>query len=361
MFLKALHRLSIVLLVLITGCTSQPLRTKTPSGISIMSYNVENLFDTQHDEGKDDYTFLPLALKKSNPAFIAGCAKANSEYRKEECLTNDWNDELLDMKMKRLADTILSVNGEGPDILMVQEVENLRVLKQLNDKYLQKAGYQTVVLIEGEDQRGIDVGLMSRLPLAGTPVLHPMEIRHGQQKPDWKRPLTRGILEVPLKLPNGETLIAMGLHFPSQAAPTEFRKEAIQLLNSLMEKKGQKAMVIAAGDSNVSAPEEEQHKLQKDLMGSKWKVSHLIGCEKCEGTYNYKGTWNFFDVILFSPNMVDGKASYQVQTGSIRIPKEGKYQVRIDGTPARFDSKGAVGVADHLPIYAEIVPAQPTK
>ena len=31
-----------------------------------MTYNVENLFDTKHDEGKDDYTFLPLSFKRTS-------------------------------------------------------------------------------------------------------------------------------------------------------------------------------------------------------------------------------------------------------------------------------------------------------
>ncbi len=354
--LKALHRLTVLSLVTLAACATRPPVSKTPGSISIMSYNVENLFDTRHDEGKDDYTFLPLDLKKKSPELRAGCEKNTSEYRKEECLETDWNDRLLESKMKRLADTILSIPGTGPDVLLVQEVENLGVLKQLNDKYLGPAQYQTVVLIEGEDTRGIDIGLLSRLPLAGEPKLHPMEIRHGMQKPDWKRPLTRGILEVPLKLPDGKKLTVMGFHFPSQAAPTEFRREAIQNLNALLEKKNPNELVVAGGDSNISTEEEQTNKLQSQLMASKWQVSHLIGCITCEGTLNYRGTWNFFDVLLFSPAFLDEKSGYKILSDKIRIPSEGKYQLKLDGTPARFDAKSAVGVADHLPIYSEIAP-----
>ena len=32
--------------------------------MKIMTYNVENLFDTQHDEGKNDFDFLPDSNRK---------------------------------------------------------------------------------------------------------------------------------------------------------------------------------------------------------------------------------------------------------------------------------------------------------
>lgn len=358
--LKTLQGFTVLILVTtltsLTSCTSSTVRNKdNPSSISVMSYNLENLFDTQHDEGKNDYTFLPKSLKKADLAIEAGCEDTDSAYRKDECLNTDWNDKILDLKMKRLADTILAVNGIGPDILIVEEVENIHVLNQLNSKYLAKANYQTVVLIEGEDKRGIDVGLLSRLPLAGTAKLNPIEFTPDKKDPNWTRPLTRGILEVPLKLPTGETLTVFGFHMPSQGAPTQMRKDAIVSLNKLMDKRDPNTLAIAGGDCNVSAKEEAVNHLQRDLMGSKWGVSHYIGCKDCVGTEYYHGIWSFFDVLLFSPQLMSGKASYQLKTSSISIPQGGKYQLKIDGTPARFDATGSVGVTDHLPIYAELI------
>ncbi|MCH2100039.1 MAG: hypothetical protein MK142_16780, partial [Pseudomonadales bacterium] len=42
--------------------------------IRIMTFNVENLFDTTHDEGKNDETYLPLSVKQSD-AHRAKCAR----------------------------------------------------------------------------------------------------------------------------------------------------------------------------------------------------------------------------------------------------------------------------------------------
>ncbi len=345
-------------LFILAACTSKPVSgPKTNTNISIMAYNLENLFDTEHDEGKNDFAFLPKKMKEEDMDIEKLCEKASdTDYRKDECINSDWNDQKLEVKFKRLADTILSVNGNGPDILIVEEVENIKVLQQLNQKYLAKAGYQTVVLIEGEDERGIDVGLMSRLPLAGKPVLNSIEFQPTTVNQKGERPKTRGILEVPLKLPNGETLTAMGLHFPSQGAPVEQRKDAVIYLNKLLAAKGPNALVVAGGDCNISSKEEKMYHLQRDLMGSQWAVSNYVGCKDCLGTEVYRDVWSFFDILLFSPALTNGKGSYQLKPQTIRTPKEGKYQVEMSGYPARFNAKKSVGVSDHFPIYGEISP-----
>src|SRR5690606_36364286 len=41
-------------------------QARETSEVSVMAYNLENLFDTSHDEGKEDWTYLPLAFKCSS-------------------------------------------------------------------------------------------------------------------------------------------------------------------------------------------------------------------------------------------------------------------------------------------------------
>ena len=52
--------------------------------ISLMTFNVENMFDNTHDEGTEDYTNLPLS-EKSKPEVQSYCASISSEYYKKEC------------------------------------------------------------------------------------------------------------------------------------------------------------------------------------------------------------------------------------------------------------------------------------
>ena len=144
-----------------------------PNKIGIMTFNVENLFDTKHDAEKHDYTFLPLREKKISKQVKAYCETLKNPKWKNECHYLDWSPTNLSMKMKNLAAAILQVNdGKGPDILILQEVENKNVLQELVGKYLKKAGYTSVILIEGKDIRGIDTAIVTRLPVIGEPVLH---------------------------------------------------------------------------------------------------------------------------------------------------------------------------------------------
>ena len=60
-----------------------------------------------------------------------------------------------------IADRILSMNV---DVLAVQEVEHIEILKEFNQNHLHGL-YAHVALIEGNDRRMIDVGVLSKLPL----------------------------------------------------------------------------------------------------------------------------------------------------------------------------------------------------
>ena len=46
--------------------------------VSLMTWNVENLFDTEHDAGKQDFAYLPLSVKRAHPEYLASCVKSKS-------------------------------------------------------------------------------------------------------------------------------------------------------------------------------------------------------------------------------------------------------------------------------------------
>ncbi len=82
------------------------------------------------------------------------------------------------------ATTLIStrVLSTDVDVLAVQEVENIEALQTFNREYLGGA-YPYVVLVEGNDPRLIDVGMLSKLPI-GRIVSH-------QTEPDPVRPIDR--------------------------------------------------------------------------------------------------------------------------------------------------------------------------
>ncbi len=216
-----------LILSLATGCAVSfkkdhwELPPKAENEVSVMSFNMENLFDTVKTPGHNDETYLPLAMKAADPKLREACAKENdSAYRRNECLGTDWTPEALNKKLSNIAQVVLGVDGTGPDNLMIMEIESDVVLNQLNKEHLQAAHYQTQVIIDGPDVRGINVAFLSRWPLVGKPVLHPIPWKPANEEDRKWMERSRRILEVTVKAPNGDPITFMVAHFPSQANPT---------------------------------------------------------------------------------------------------------------------------------------------
>jgi endonuclease/exonuclease/phosphatase family metal-dependent hydrolase len=105
-------------------------KPRTPGTIRVATYNVLNFFDSDpatrtHSEGD--------------------AAPIKPEGEREAA-----------------ADAIRAINA---DIVALQEVESLPVVKAFITKYLADMGYDHAVLIESEDPRGIDNAVISRFPI----------------------------------------------------------------------------------------------------------------------------------------------------------------------------------------------------
>ncbi|MCO6435781.1 MAG: endonuclease/exonuclease/phosphatase family protein [Phycisphaerae bacterium] len=98
------------------------------AGFKVASFNILNLFDDVDD---------PYTSDETTPA------KSRDE-------------------MKHVAEAIRRIN---PDVIALQEVENRGYLQRFVDVFLGDMGYENVVLLDGPDPRGIDVALVSRLPV----------------------------------------------------------------------------------------------------------------------------------------------------------------------------------------------------
>ena len=104
-------------------------------------YNQENLFDTIHDEGKNDYEYLPGGTMK-------------------------WGGMKYFAKLKNMAKVLSEMGTDrlpqvGAAVIGVSEVENSRVLADLVAQPPLKARGMEFVHIEGPDVRGIDCALLS--------------------------------------------------------------------------------------------------------------------------------------------------------------------------------------------------------
>ena len=147
-----MSKLLILSIALISGQVFGGGGLRGPLKVSIMSYNLENLFDTTHDEGKEDYTYLPYLYKQSTQSVLDYCNGLDNDYYRQTCLELDWSENVLNKKIQNLAKVITTYNnGQGADIIVFQEVENINALNLLVKDGLKGKGYHYVSLLEGRD------------------------------------------------------------------------------------------------------------------------------------------------------------------------------------------------------------------
>jgi len=336
----------LALTLLVTACSE----TEAPAPVTIMAFNVQNLFDNTDDPGKDDKAYLPIGAKQSD-AHIEECNTIPVESWRIECLYLDWSDPAIDHKLSVLAATIKQVNdGRGPDIIALQEVENLDILERLRTEYLADSAYLPGILIEGQDIRGVDVAFLTRLPLAEPVTLHPLIL---EDYPD-RVGDTRGVLEATFELPGGSLLTGYSVHFPAPFHPTEMRELAYDHLNQVRAQLPADRNVFAAGDFNTTSTEDAEQNMLDRFVRSLWTVSN-DHCDDCRGTafYSRDLSWSFLDMILYSPARGE-KTTWDIRADGVHIANQNVAQVTKDGTPQRYDSETRIGVSDHWPVIATI-------
>jgi len=98
-------------------------------------------------------------------------------------------------ELEHLAAAIRQVNA---DVLALQEVENRFYLERFNELLLSDLGYENVVLYEGNDRRGIDVALLSRLPVGPVTSYRHLRFPDGNgQSMAFQRDLLRARIDPP--------------------------------------------------------------------------------------------------------------------------------------------------------------------
>lgn len=337
----------------------------------VMSYNVENLFDTVKDPRWNDTEFLP-----------DGSAH--------------WTNEKLLGKLKNLAEVVKSSDSDGksacPDVLALVEVENYAVLKFWNEHYLKECGYSddNIFIYQPAadekvvaDKRGIKVALISRLQSSSRPYLH--FVYEG----------ARYILEVNLEY-DGTPITFFVNHWKSRRGGGEEKriKSAQVLMKRLEEyqKYDPDHDIVIMGDFNDQPEnkslfrylntEPDPEEVVRDITDVKlWNTSfnlfylpkliednrdYLSDEElqelvnrytKLRGTYHYHKENKFYqlDQMLISRGMLDDEG-FRYIPDSFKVVKPKKFQTE-EGGPLAFRQVGAnqfIGASDHFPIMMRI-------
>lgn len=312
-------------------------------------YNQENLFDTIHDEGKNDYEYMPEGTMKWNGMKYLAKLKNMSKV-------------LAEMGTDRLPNV-------GAAVIGVSEVENSRVLRDLVEQAPLKARGMDFVHIEGPDRRGVDCALLYN-PRFFTPEKSFLQPYIYEEKDSAQR--TRGFLTVQGKLA-GDDVTFIVCHWPSRAAVSYYRERAGRQVRALADsiRKADPGMkILVMGDMNddpfnpsmakeLGARREMKGMKEGDFYNPWWNVLAKEG----RGTLMYDGKWNLFDQIVLSGNLLnpEGKKDYsslkffknEIFSRNYLFQTEGRYK----GNTKRTHAGGVWlnGYSDHLPVVVYLV------
>ncbi len=241
----------------------------------------------------------------------------------------------ISSKLGVLADTIRQVNdGQGADIIALQEVENVAVLERLRTEFLADLGYLPAILVEEPTRASMCI--LFELPLLGEPKLHPLLV------PDFpdRQGDTRGVLQADFEMADGSILTGFSVHFPAPFHPTGMRETAYEHLNELRDALPDNHHVFAAGDFNTTSSEDARERLLDRFARPDWTLAHDVGCDECSGSYYYgrDGTWSFLDMILFSPARGEN-ATARIRADSVPIANRNPAQVSSERHAGAFSQR----------------------
>ena len=299
--------------------------------LTVVELNCENLFDYQHDSLKNDYEYLPDALRH-------------------------WDKGKYWKKLNHIGQTIISCgeqNGEWqmPDLVALCEVENDTVLHDLTKRSLLRKARYEYVMTHSADERGIDVALLYSPFSFALINSHPLRV-----EPYANRGPTRDILYASGMLITGDTLHVLVVHSPSryggERASRPYRLRVADKLCAAVDSiraLSPHAKILMAGDfndysTNIPIIHIEQHGMT-DIS------RHAEGTHGAKGTYRYQGEWGSLDHILVSQPMVPWLTDFRINDQPFLLEDDEKY----GGVQPKRNYKGFKynhGYSDHLPLVA---------
>lgn len=323
--------------VWLTSCSS--VKKTLRHEYTVISYNVENLYDTADDLKIPDEEFLPTSEKK-------------------------WDNEKYLKKLNDISKVITEINPqELPEIIGLVEIENQQVLVDLVNTENLKGKYG-IIHEESPDYRGIDVALIYRKD-AFKEVTHEVLPVTFPDDPEFK---TRDILHVTGKIRNKIVHLFVN-HWPSRIGGDKKTEPKRILAASVLKKKVDEilgsdinANIIIMGDMN----DEPTNKSLKEILGaqapeSKAKLVNLMipDDNSGKGTYYFNSNWNMLDNLIVSESILkstkirveSGKGFIYNSDWMIFKNKNG------DNTPNRtyVGNKYVGGVSDHFPVYFKML------
>ncbi|MBX2845131.1 MAG: endonuclease [Saprospiraceae bacterium] len=267
----------------------------------IVSYNVENLFDTWDEPYKFDDDFTPMGA-------------------------NRWTRARYEKKVQDIGKVLVNAAGDKvPAVIGLIEVENRKVLEDLlNNSPLRKFQY-AIIHEDSPDERGIDVAF-----LYDTDQFNYIDYQIGRiEFPDDVEDETRDILMVKGSFGKDTVFFAVN-HWPSrrggvaETAPKRMHvAETLRAKTDAIRAKQPNAHIILMGDFNDSPFDVSvANGLKAGALNNNTAPLINLMSERYrngQGTYKYQNQWNMLDHFIVSRNLLDEEGKLFIADNSLQI------------------------------------------
>jgi endonuclease/exonuclease/phosphatase family metal-dependent hydrolase len=222
------------------------------------------------------------------------------------------------IKEAAIENTARVIHEVNADVICVIEVENRIAASRFNDVVIPKVGglkYDHVMLIDGNDDRGIDVGIMTRQSFD----IHSI-VSHVDDTDAKGQIFSRDCPEYKISTPIGNTVLVLVNHFKSKGfgSPTENdykRKRQANKVRAIYDERLSQGfdLIAVAGDLNDTPRRDPM----QPLLGNGSSLVDIMEHSKFTGdgrpgTFANGSASQKLDYILMSPKLAD-----KVQKGGI--------------------------------------------
>jgi endonuclease/exonuclease/phosphatase family metal-dependent hydrolase len=253
-----------------------------------------------------------------------------------------------------IANTGRVIRDVGADVLAVVEADNRIALKRFTDPLLRDpAGallYPHVMLVDGNDDRGIDVGLLTG------PAFPIMGIRSHVDDTDADGEVfSRDCPEYRIEFPGAGHLVVLVNHFKSklgtqQAANAKRRRQAIRTADIYRRLRADSEELVAlVGDLNDTPDSPPLQPLLADTDLRDITTHPNFTSDGRPGTFGSGNASDKIDYILLSPALFDRVTGGAIERRGVWAGTHGTIFPHYDTITAEHEA-----ASDHAALYADL-------
>ena len=313
------------------------------------------LTDTQFNE--------PITLVTYNTQTFFDAVEDGTEFKEYKGSKSRWTDQKYKVRLERLKGTLFAagekLSGKKdrlPDIVVLQEVENDRVIEDFCKQLPSGENYPYAVCPPRSEKGAFTTVILSKYPIEQY-FVHRL---YTEQKVSL-RPLTEAVLNTGSK-DNPQFLTVFAVHWKSKSGSSDSAavraQQELQLIKKIQEHRERNPDIpfVVCGDFNQTLEEFNQltnFPVCWDV--SSYRTENEAG-KQPNGSYYFKNSWEKIDHIFYESGTSDYEVSENASdTGQAYIEPLlffVLYEPPLieDGKPVRYNVLTGEGYSDHLPL-----------